>query len=484
VESLYTNIDNKDGLQAVREILLEYPDPSRPDEEFLELLEICLENNDFQFNGRWFLQLWGTSMGKRFAPKYANIFLAHFEKKALAKCPNLPQAYFRFLDDLFLLWPHSLEAFYQFLEIFNSQHRTIKFKATINQQEINFLDVTVFKGPRFLESGILDTKVYFKPTDTHELLHKSSYHPRHTFKGVLKSQIIRFRKICNNDSDFEKACDLLFSNLIRRGYNRSFVRMMKTKTLSPQVFNIHHKGRSKPCSSRNCQICPQFLNVTDFILDHKQNKHYLEHEMDCNTKDIIYAIQCLGCSKYYVGETSNELRTRFNNHKSEIINKKEKPLASHFQECEELEKLNKLNTPFLKITPLEIVQLLPEPEYADGVLSWERTAHPHDGNQFKNRAKRIERESYWIRKLNTIKPNGLNRRKDAPGIIPFILTHCDQNKQIMDTINKYLVEIKDTYPEFAKFKLLAAFRRNKNVKEFLVSASLKQTEGYSQTNLE
>ena len=476
VESLYTNIDNKDGLEAVREILLEYPDPTRPDEEFLELLQICLENNDFQFNGRWFLQIWGTSMGRRFAPKYANIFMAHFEKRALAKCPNLPQAYFRFLDDIGLLWPHSLEAFYEFLNIFNSQHRTIKFKATISQQEINFLDVTIFKGPRFLETGILDTKVYFKPTDTHELLHRSSYHPRHTFKGVLKSQIMRYRKICNNDSDFENACDLLFSTLIHRGYSRSFIRMMKTRTLSPQVFNIQHKGGSKPCSSRNCQICPEFLNVTDFILDHKQNKHYLEHEMDCNTKNVIYAIQCLGCSKYYVGETSNELRTRFNNHKSEIIRGKDKPLASHFQECPELEKLNKLNTPFLKITPLEIVQLLPEHEIIIPEGAWEGPPHPNDGNRIRNHAKRIERESYWIRKLNTIKPNGLNRRKEAPGIIPFILTHCDQNKQIMDIVNKSFVKIKDTIPYFARFKLLAAFRRNKNIKEFLVSANLKQIE--------
>ena len=87
----------------------------------------------------------------------------------------------------------------------------------------------------------------------------------------------------------------------------------------------------------------------------------------------------------------------------------DKPLASHFQECPELERLNKLNTPFLKITPLEIVQLLPEPELIISDDGLRILPHPHDGNQYRNRAKRIERESYWIRKLNTIKPNGLNR---------------------------------------------------------------------------
>jgi hypothetical protein len=86
VESLYTNIDNKDGIRAVEEIFKLHPDPLRPDREILELLETLLTNNDFVFNGEWFLQLWGTSMGKKFAPAYANIFMASFEKIALSKC--------------------------------------------------------------------------------------------------------------------------------------------------------------------------------------------------------------------------------------------------------------------------------------------------------------------------------------------------------------------------------------------------------------
>ncbi len=473
VESLYTNIDNKDGLEAVREVLNQYPDRSRPDEELLELLSICLENNDFKFNGRWFLQLWGTSMGKKFAPKYANIFMAHFEKKALAKCSKKPDAYFRFLDDIFLLWPYSLEEFDRFLEIFNSQHPTIKFKATINQLEIDFLDVTIFKGPRFQNTGILDTKVYFKPTDTHELLHKSSFHPKHTFKGILKSQIIRFKKICNNNGDFETACDILFSTLIHRGYSRSFIRNIKSQTLTPEIHIIQNRGISKPCSSSNCLICPEFLNLTDHIVDPKGKKHYLEHEMDCNTENIIYCIQCLACKKRYVGQTGDTLRTRFNNHKSEIRNKKDKPLASHFQSCIDLKRLNKLNTPFVKITPLEIVRTLPIPR-----LNFEEDggnlAHIYDGNRERNRLLLLQRETFWITKLNTLKPNGLNSGKEAPGFAPFIITHCDQNRKIMDIVAKYFQDIKLRFPTIFRHKLLPAYRRNKNIKDYLVTADLKQ----------
>ena len=72
----YTNIDNTNGLEAVKQIFNKNPDPERPDKEILELLKINLENNDFEFNSQWYLQTWGTLMGKKFAPNYANLFLA------------------------------------------------------------------------------------------------------------------------------------------------------------------------------------------------------------------------------------------------------------------------------------------------------------------------------------------------------------------------------------------------------------------------
>lgn len=47
-----------------------YPDPSRPDEELLELLRMNLARSDFVFNEKFDLQIKGTAMGKRFAPAH------------------------------------------------------------------------------------------------------------------------------------------------------------------------------------------------------------------------------------------------------------------------------------------------------------------------------------------------------------------------------------------------------------------------------
>ena len=224
VDSLYTNIDINSGLKAVKNIFQKHPDKNRPDKEILTLLHINLIKNDFTFNGRYYLQIKGTAMGKRFAPSYANIFMAQWEGEALATCARLPLIFLRYLDDIFGVWQHSEEEFQDFFQHLDSHDPSIRLKSTIHRSQVDFLDTTVFKGKQFEQSRILDIKVYFKETNTHALLHKQSFHPKHTFRGLVTSQILRFRRISTRDLDFHQSTRVLFRVLRRRGYGRSFLR--------------------------------------------------------------------------------------------------------------------------------------------------------------------------------------------------------------------------------------------------------------------
>ena len=170
--------------------------------------------------------------------------MAKWEQEALSKCPKQPQFYSWYLDDIFKILSHSKEDFNNFFQILNSHLPNITLKSCIAEKCIEFLDVIFFKGPQFNSKGILDTNVYFKPTDTHELLHKSSYHPKHTFKGIIRSQIIRFYRICNNTSDFDNACSILFWTLKHRGYAPRFLRTMKKETLLKLQLN----GKTFECN--------------------------------------------------------------------------------------------------------------------------------------------------------------------------------------------------------------------------------------------
>ena len=52
--------------------------------------------------------------------------------------------------------------------------------AEISENEITFLDTTVFKGERFKEKSILDIKTHYnsyKPSETFQYTHFTSCHP-------------------------------------------------------------------------------------------------------------------------------------------------------------------------------------------------------------------------------------------------------------------------------------------------------------------
>ena len=189
-------------------------------------------------------------MSKKFAPNYTNLFLAEWEEKALEKRVLKPLVYWRFLDDIFVIWEPSKEEFYEFVKNLNTHHPSITVKAELSSKSMHFLDTVVYKGNTFKESGTFDTKVYFKPADTLELLH----HPNHTFKGLIKSRILRYVNICNNKQDVMIACRKLFAALVRRGYSERFLRKIKDKTLC-ELRKNPNKGSSQRCTTRNCKLC-------------------------------------------------------------------------------------------------------------------------------------------------------------------------------------------------------------------------------------
>ena len=103
----------------------------------------------------------------------------------------------------------------------------ITFK--IKKRVIEFLDTLVYtvRDPNNPEVKIIKTRVYFKPTDTHQLLHATSFQPSHTTHGILKSQLLRFKRISHCYSDYSSACRILFDVLQHRGYSRTHFRIMK-----------------------------------------------------------------------------------------------------------------------------------------------------------------------------------------------------------------------------------------------------------------
>lgn len=223
IESLYTNMKHNLTMTSVRDIFKKYPDNNRPDTFILDLLRIILENNDFNFNGDTYLQTCGMPMGKIIGPSCANIYLLEFDEKAMNDFKIKPVIFIRYLDDIFFLWQDTLDNLILYENFLNNITPGIKIKLEYSLISANFLDVTIFKR-KINNTNSLATKVYIKPTDAQNLLHSDSFHPPHTTKGILKSQLIRYKRLSSSYQNYLNSCKLLFHNLKPRGYTWSNMR--------------------------------------------------------------------------------------------------------------------------------------------------------------------------------------------------------------------------------------------------------------------
>jgi hypothetical protein len=414
VESMYTNIQHEAGLAAVKSCLDRNPDPNRPPTKtLLELLKLTLTRNDMYFNGEFFLQICGTAMGKKYAPSYANIFMAEWERTVWTKCPYHPLFYGRFLDDIYMLWTHGKEKWDECLKILNSDNPCITLTAEVSPHSANFLDLTTFKGPQFKSKHTLDTKVYHKPTDTMQLLHIDSHHPPHTFKGLIKSQILRFHRLTSSRGDFEASCKELFQALTPRGYKWKFLQKIKQDTLyqirhpeskhkTPTSYPTlhtrpahHHLGQAKSCKGTRCLMCPYIPITTEVISSATKTAFPIHGQLDCKSCKVVYVVTCDTCMKQYVGQTRNNLQIRFANHRRDIKTAKAGTLGAHFAEHQ--------GEPQYTVTPVF-------------------QAPSIDENGTESTLEEVE--AFYIKVLKTQTPHGLNTilQVDRP-ILPIVIPY-------------------------------------------------------------
>ena len=125
VDQLYPSIPIEDGLYQVGLRMHKYRDKYKKPSTtaLLRLMRLVLEKNNFQFNGVNYQQIAGTAMGTRMAPQFANLYMAQFEEKYVYPYkPDLEKYWFRFIDDIFLLWHHGEEELEKFLRHLNTCH--------------------------------------------------------------------------------------------------------------------------------------------------------------------------------------------------------------------------------------------------------------------------------------------------------------------------------------------------------------------------
>jgi hypothetical protein len=194
----------------------------------MDLAQFILFNNYLSFNNQVYLQLRGTAMGTPFAVTFACIYMSMLEMEAIKVCKTHHPAFIpplllsRYIDDIFAIFDTTLSASL-FFTTFNTLRPTIKLTFNISSPSQPFLDLTIFKGPRFTSSNQLDTTLYQKPINKYQYISPESFHPHRTFTNFIHSELRRYRLACTHDTDFSLLKSLFSTRLTARGYPPNFI---------------------------------------------------------------------------------------------------------------------------------------------------------------------------------------------------------------------------------------------------------------------
>ena len=464
VKSLYTNIPHNEGIEATKKFMSKHNLKPSLITIITTLLTLILTLNNFIFNGIHYLQKMGVAMGTKCAPTYANIFMGDFEEKYIY--PYLGQhstLYLRFIDDIFMIWNGTKEELDKFILTLNHQHNTIKFDIKTSTKEIEFLDTKVFIDER----NQLKTKLYTKDTDTHNYLHRTSAHPERLKKAIPYGQALRIRRICTEEEDATKEFKNLQNNFIKKGYNKTEVsaeilrakNTPRTTTLTskdkktlnrtplvltynpslPPIMDVIKKhwhvlqsdsslsetfkelpitsfrrnknlgdllnsktlkgnqvvrslppkssGMSKPCHRRQNNKCCQHVKSAGTFKSARTGKSFTIYDnLTCKSGWIIYLLECRLCPTIqYVGKSESPANIRINKHRDDCKTPYSIDIDQHFR---------KLGHDFNKHATFTFIEQL------------KHTDRP----KLEKRKILEKREDFWIMKLETLKPRGLNAK--------------------------------------------------------------------------
>ena len=315
---------------------------------------------------------------------------------------------------------------------------------------VNFLDILFW-----IENGKIQTDLYIKPTDSRSYLSFESCHPNHMFAGIVYTQALRIRRIVSIDERLVVQLDALANAFIKCKYPRKLVddivgkvknlprtlrrnddslqdtindndvimvsthgadkplqdiveklpnkdklsikkvyktaSSLKQKLCTPRRTCVGPpKGVSAKCNRNRC-LCCSMMSESDQVTS-MSGKNYKTANGNCTSKIALYHLRCIICGQPYVGKTVQMISSRTCGHRQKFFDlirkngevgedadKDEYAPGMHLYKDHGLQDFDDFNKHY-KITVLEKCT----PSSLD------------------------VKEHFWIQKLRTLSPLGLN----------------------------------------------------------------------------
>ena len=105
---------------------------------------------------------------------------------------------------------------------------------------------------------------------------------------------------------------------------------LKSHLVRATLPDINGVGRCEPCGGkRPCQLCNNMKNTSTFKSKHSNEVYQIKKNFNCNSKMVVYLIECKVCGKQYNGSTVTKFRARTNYYKSTHRNFRKEQILSN-----------------------------------------------------------------------------------------------------------------------------------------------------------
>lgn len=327
VKSLFTSIPPKEVLNLISCKLDENHINPVIKWELLQLLNLCIDQNYFQFGGDFYNQTTGLAMGNPLSPLLAEIFMNNLETE-ISKHYLFKNCiyWFRYVDDILICFNGTERQLSNLHNYINTVHPNIKFTIeTETNKSINFLDLTISHHGKKHEFAI-----YHKPTHTDTTIHATSCHPLNHKLSAYNSMIHKLISVPMSKQNFDLELNRIYKIAINNGYsinliNSILIRKQKDHTMSliyPKIIQKERKNyRSITYIGNISEKIARLVNTnTNRVIAYKTNNSigkYIKNNKDKTNRSSnsgIYKLTC-ECGKSYIGQTGRTFEKRISEHK-------------------------------------------------------------------------------------------------------------------------------------------------------------------------
>ena len=265
------------------------------------------------------------AMGSSLSPVLAGLFMEYFETELLPTILDSPLSWFRYVDDVFSVWPDNQD-FQGFFDKLNNLHPTIKFKVEFEENNcLPFLDVMVKNSL----NHNLEFLVFRKATHSNSYIHYFSCHDDNVKYSSISSMFLRAYRVCDPQYLDEELAKIfqIFSQLF---YPKWFIDEAHRKARKT-FFQINSKpdeNDPKRCIvlpfNKNLKFLNKVLKDTDYKIAFNNpgtiGKTLISNKDNSKIEAGVYKIPCkeINCKKNYFGETGRNINIRAKEHKNEI----------------------------------------------------------------------------------------------------------------------------------------------------------------------